>query len=240
MEWDEDEDEDVKKRFSLPPDFPPSKKPHQQSAFGPYQGEGQPQFSPKDNRNQSSGRREPSPKRYEQFPTDPRAQPVEHRPHHRHPDRARPLSEEIPPTRSYQKDNSLRHDNSQNRRLHHDPSSRERPYEDRDPRNLDPRTRTWDNHPPRYADEVDGRVGRIPDYSRAAYDREPERPDSHSQDNVYSKPVKKLNRDLSPHERFEERGGHNRTKEYKVQAQRSPSAKAEDNPYVQMAQYDPR
>ncbi|XP_078334386.1 uncharacterized protein LOC111131248 isoform X11 [Crassostrea virginica] len=243
MEWDEDEDEDVKKRFSLPPDFPPLKKPHQQSAFGPYQGEGQPQFSPKDNRNQSSGRREPSPKRYEQFPTDPRAQPVEHRPHHRHPDRARPLSEEIPPSRSYQKDNSLRHDNSQNRRLHHDPGSRERPYDDRDPRNLDPRTRTWDNHPPRYADEVDGRVGssgRIPDYSRAAYDREPERPDSHSQDNVYSKPVKKLNRDLSPHERFEERGGHNRTKEYRVQAQRSPSAKAEDNPYVQMAQYDPR
>ncbi|XP_011421722.3 pleckstrin homology domain-containing family A member 7 isoform X14 [Magallana gigas] len=241
MEWDEDEDEDVKKRFSGPPEFPPSRKTHQQSAFGPYQGEGQPQFSPNSDRGRYSENRDPTQRRYEQFPSDPRAQQVDHRPPNRQPDRGRPHSEEIPPSRNYQKDNSLRHDNPQNRRLNLDPNSQERSYDDHDPRNTYPRMNTQESRARNYQDEVNGMQGlhgRVPDYSRAAYDREPVRQDN--QDDVYSKPVKKLNRDLSPHERFEERGGHHRSKEYRVQGQRSPGGKADDNPYVPMGQYDPR
>lgn len=241
MEWDEDEDEDVKKRFSGPPEFPPSRKTHQQSAFGPYQGEGQPPFSPNSDRGQYSENRDPTQRRYEQFPSDPRAQQLDHRPPNRQPDRGRPHSEEIPPSRNYQKDNSLRHDNPQNRRFNLDPNSQERSYNDLDPRNTYSRMNTQESRARNYQDEVNGMQGlhgRVPDYSRAAYDREPVRQDN--QDDVYSKPVKKLNRDLSPHERFEERGGHHRSKEYRVQGQRSPSGKADDNPYVPMGQYDPR
>lgn len=241
MEWDEDEDEDVKKRFSGPPEFPPSRKTHQQSAFGPYQGEGKPQFSPNSDRGQYSENRDPTQRRYEQFPSDPRAQLVDHRPPNRQPDRARPHSEEIPPSRNYQKDNSLRHDNPQNMRLNLDPNSQERSYNDHDPRNTYPRMNTPESRARNYQDEANRMQGvhhRVPDYSRAAYDREPVRQDN--QEDVYSKPVKKLDRDLSPHERFEERGGYHRTKEYRAQGQRSPGGKGDDNPYVPMGQYDPR
>ncbi|XP_061173363.1 uncharacterized protein LOC133182524 isoform X2 [Saccostrea echinata] len=242
MEWDEDEDEDVKKRFSGPPEFPPSNKSNSQSAFGPYQDQGQPRLSPeKRNTNQYPENRDPPHRRYEHFPTDPRAQ-VNHRPQNRQTDRARPLSEEIQPSRNYPRDNSLRPDDPQNRRSYNEPHPQERSYNEYDPRNVDPRRNTQDNRHPTYRDEVDARLGypnRIPDYSRAAYDQEKDRENSHNQDNVYSKPVKKLNRDLSPHERFEERGGHNRTKEYRIQPS-SPRHKADDNPYVHMSQHDPR
>ncbi|XP_062582120.1 uncharacterized protein LOC134243894 isoform X12 [Saccostrea cucullata] len=244
MEWDEDEDEDIKKRFSGPPEFPPCAKSN--SAFGPYQDQGQQRVSPERNTNQYPEIRDQPHRRYEQFPTNPRAQ-VNHRPQNRQTDRTRPLSEEIQPSRSYPRDSSLRPDDPQNRRSYNEPYSQERSYNEYDPRNgvprnVDPRRNTQDNRYPSYRDEVDVRLGypnRVPDYSRAAYDQEKDRENSYNQDNVYSKPVKKLNRDLSPHERFEERGGHNRTKEYRVQSG-SPRHKAEDNPYVHMAQQDPR
>ncbi|XP_055995511.1 uncharacterized protein LOC125648149 isoform X20 [Ostrea edulis] len=239
MEWDEDEDEDVKKRFSGPPEFPPSSKSHSQSAFGPYQGPGQTRLAPERNRNQIPENRSPNQRRYDEFPTDPRAQ-VNHRPPDRRPERARPRSEEFPPPRNYQRDNLQGSNEPQNRRSYHEPDSRERSYNNRDPRNS--RSNTVDNHYPRYKDEVDARLGfpRVADYSKAAYDRERDKENSYIEDNVYSKPVKKLNRDLSPHERFEERGGHHRMKEQRVQGQMSPGGKDDENPYVHMAQHDPR